>query len=228
MFPIDLYINWRWPVNVKIRIARRNGEEWYFDRAKRIRDKETKKEYYLLRKMKAKAKVAIFKNMIRTNKGLWVEFYSPSKYEYYPCKIEEVKGEMLISDDGLMPCYLTKEEVITLNKGKSNESKTERRGEVIPMDEDQKMFWADVVHHANERWNKESWWAKNAAVIIPVLFIAMMAFGFMMMAYAYNEYLVPGMGRVNSGLNNLIGKFDILFETAKDVKSDLPSGAPPP
>jgi len=231
MFPIDMLIKWKWPINVKIRYPRSGGEKWWFDRARREKDKITKKEFYKIRGLNAKAKAALFKNMVETNRGTYVEFYSPSPYEYYPCKIEEKtinnRQEKWVNEDSLLPCELTKEEILTLKNG----NKIEKRGEVIPMEEDQKMFWADVVHHVNERWQKQSWWEKYGPMIIPIVTIAMIGMAFLFMSYAWMNYVVPGMNRLGGSIGALADKFDVLFSSYEKVlggAKQASAGIPPP
>lgn len=95
MFPINLLDFKRWPIKIKVRIPRSGGEEWHFDRARHRVDKDTMKEYYEIKGIKgpdkrhAKAKPACFKNMVKTNRGTFAEFYSPTHYEYYPCEFND-------------------------------------------------------------------------------------------------------------------------------------------
>jgi len=212
MFPFNIITGKRWPVNVKIRIARKNGEEWFFDRARRVTDKVTRKEYYQLRKTKAKAKPALFKNMVKTNCGLWTEFFSPSPHEFYPCQIVEKDGDVFVADGALEMCDLAPE-----TRTKVNGKVVSKYAEVQPMDEDQKMFWADVVHHANSRWQKTSWWERYGGVVLPVIAIAMIGFAFLFMSYAWANYVVPGMNQLGSGVSALGNQFEKLAEIYQQI-----------
>ena len=223
MFPIDAIIKRRWPVNVLIRYPRKGGEEWWFDRARREKDKITRKEYYKIRKLKAKAKPALFKNMVESNNGLFAEFYSPSPHEYYPCKIKAG----WVADGALYPCELTPEEVITLSTGE----RIEKRGEVIPMNEDQKMFWADVVHHQEERWRRIGFWEKYGGIIMPIMVIALMAFAFVFMSYAYANYIVPANMKIGGALERLYEKLGPVIEAMDrfaQVNAQVNARVPPP
>ena len=97
MFPISFYINRRWPVNLIIKIPRKNGYDLHFDRARRVVEKETGKEYYRIRKLKQDAKASMFKHMIRTNSGLYVELYSPSPSEYFPITMND--SEVIVMNE---------------------------------------------------------------------------------------------------------------------------------
>mgnify|MGYP000005723713 CR=1 FL=1 len=70
--PLNWLSGYMYPVNVIVHIPRSSGQEIFFDRARRIKDKKSQKERYYFKKMKCNTKPAVFKNMIRTNKGLFV------------------------------------------------------------------------------------------------------------------------------------------------------------
>lgn len=94
--------NYKWPVNVLIRMPRSGGQEFFFDKARRITEEKTKKQVYRLRKTKVNVKPASFKNMIRTNKGLFVEVYSPTPDEFYPCKMADGGSVVVMNEDQKM------------------------------------------------------------------------------------------------------------------------------
>lgn len=76
-------------INVILRIPRSSGEELFFDKAKRMKEKRTGKEYFQLRKSKAKAPSVAFTRVSKTNNGYYVELYNPAPGEYYPCEQAE-------------------------------------------------------------------------------------------------------------------------------------------
>lgn len=78
----------RWPIKVLVRIPRKNGEEWFFDKARRQKDRDTGEEYFRMKSMKQNAKPSAFKNMVASNRGLFVEVFSPSPSEFYPCNFD--------------------------------------------------------------------------------------------------------------------------------------------
>ena len=166
MIILDQVTSWRWPVKTLIRIPRRNGEEWYFDRARRVVDKTTKKEFYRLRKSKTNAKAVYFKNMVRTNQGLFTELYSPSPNEFYPVNFN--------------------------------------RNELKPMNEDQKMFWADEVYRSHLRWQKKSFWNKYGQIVLPITLIGLFTFSLVLVMYGANEWMLPALQKYGAKINEIV------------------------
>ena len=60
------------------------------------------------------------------------------------------------------------------------------------------------------RWQSRGWWEKYGPMILPVVTIAMLAFGFLIMAYSYDKYIVPAQQRLGGSVNALAEKFDDL------------------
>lgn len=164
-----------WPINVKVIIPRKNGEEWYFDKARRYKDQKGKIKFKL-KNMKDDVNPVAFGHMVQTNKGLFVELYSPAKGEYYPCETDS---------DG-------KTTTMKYTDSKTGEvvEKTTTVYAVRPMPVDQKHFYADGVDYLHTRWqNKKGLLEKYMPVILFILFI----FGFVMMTYAMANYGIPGI-----------------------------------
>jgi hypothetical protein len=179
---IGFLMRWRWPIRTLIRIPRKNGEEWFFDRARRMTDKETRKDYYRLRKMKTNAKAVLFKNMVRTNDGLYTELYSPSPNEFYPIQSDARN--------------------------------------LTPMNEDQKMFWADEVYRSHLRWQKRSFWEKYGQIILPITLIGLFTFSLVLVMYGANEYMLPALERYGA-------KIDQIVRTLSEGAAQLQAAKPP-
>lgn len=206
-----LFIDYfRYPVNVIIHIPRKNGEELYFDKAQRRTDKHDGKLFFRLKRMGKNAPAYAFESMIRTNKGLYAELYSPAPGEFYQCHLDNdpIKKKVVIMGDDGIP---TTQELPF--------------GGIRPLNVDQKNFYAEEIDRTHRRWQKQKGFLDK---MLPILLVAIFAFSLILMMWGYAEY---GGEFVAQAAQRAAATWENVAQTAGTVvekTQSVPITPPPP
>lgn len=169
MFLID---KMRYPLKCLVVVKRQSGPELFFDRARRNIDKQTQKEWFVLKKM-GPCKSTSFRNTIRSNKGLYSMMYSPGRSEFSPLSFKD--------DTTVMVENLETKEMRPVNVPI-----------VTPLEEDQRDFLASMYERAYTRYNRKVGLLQQ---LLPVLAPIILAFALILVFWGYSNYGAQGIAQ---------------------------------
>lgn len=170
-----------YPLPCLVVIKRQSGMELFFDRAKRVVDKSTQKEWFRLQKM-GPCKSTTFRNTIRSNKGLYSMMYSPGRAEFSPLSLKD-------------------EVEVEIENEETGEKKMVGVPIVTPMSEDQRDFIASMYERAYTRFShKQSLLERMLPILAPVI----LAFALVLVFWGYSNYGADAIAQTVSSVTTAI------------------------